>query len=610
MPLFLTAQGLLMKNRTLLCGSSAVFLAASLTACSMSSKAQQSNESAGKTWRSALYPANWRPGFSIDGEDVPAEKRRMLHDFSYAGYHSGEKAIPAAAPGAVFDIAKFGATPDDESDDTAAIQRAIDAAGEAGGGIVMVPKGEFRVQPPSADAKSALSIWSSGVVLRGAVEGGKLVSKILNTSTQMRNKQVLQLAPRSGGNWFTEPKDAQNIVKLREDVLLPTQVLPVESVAPFKVGDWVIVLSSTTDGFIHELGMDTEKYAWKPGNPKGPMFCRQITAVDAATRTVSIDVPTRYALKLRDNARLYPAQPMIEEAGVENLQMAMLENKTPGWSGLDFNVAGTGAYEIHNSSLLVVHNAVNCWVRRVETYHPAQNTLSNSSNSKGNFNILSYGIRTPYSRGVTVADCVASNPQYRGEGGNGYGYVLEGNDCLFVNCVANNARHSFSFKQMMANGNVIYNCTSNTPSLASDFHMHLSMTNLFDNMTLNGDFIDAGIRPWGGKPSHGVTTSQSVFWNTRGLSYKEKEKYIINSRQAGWGYVIGTRGPARAVQVTPTLAVEVETGVADANGVMQPDWVEGAPRTDGVDDGRSSENLQPASLYADQLQRRLTAGTR
>jgi hypothetical protein len=39
------------------------------------------------TWRSSLYPENWKPGFK-DSND------RFLHDFSYAGYHQGEIDIP------------------------------------------------------------------------------------------------------------------------------------------------------------------------------------------------------------------------------------------------------------------------------------------------------------------------------------------------------------------------------------------------------------------------------------------------------------------------------------------------------------------------------------
>ena len=45
---------------------------------------------------------------------------------------------------ATFDIAKFGAIANDKIDDTYAIQQALDAAGAAGGGTVLVPRGRFQ----------------------------------------------------------------------------------------------------------------------------------------------------------------------------------------------------------------------------------------------------------------------------------------------------------------------------------------------------------------------------------------------------------------------------------------------------------------------------------
>ena len=52
--------------------------------------------------------------------------------------------VQAETPGDVFDVRQFGATGDGETDETAAFQQALDAAGEAGGGIVKVPRGVYR----------------------------------------------------------------------------------------------------------------------------------------------------------------------------------------------------------------------------------------------------------------------------------------------------------------------------------------------------------------------------------------------------------------------------------------------------------------------------------
>ena len=80
-------------------------------------------------WRSSLYPADWAPGFA-DNEG------RFLHDFSYAGYRNGEAPLPTVSLESVFDVVQdFGADETGESDSTASIQSAIDAATAAGGGV-------------------------------------------------------------------------------------------------------------------------------------------------------------------------------------------------------------------------------------------------------------------------------------------------------------------------------------------------------------------------------------------------------------------------------------------------------------------------------------------
>ena len=86
------------------------------------------------TWRSALYPADWR---RADTDDAG----RHLPDFSYAGYHRGERALPEAVPGPVVDVA---ADPTGATDATAALQAALDAAADAGGGTVHLPAGRYR----------------------------------------------------------------------------------------------------------------------------------------------------------------------------------------------------------------------------------------------------------------------------------------------------------------------------------------------------------------------------------------------------------------------------------------------------------------------------------
>ncbi|MDC3198009.1 glycoside hydrolase family 55 protein, partial [Luminiphilus sp.] len=60
----------------------------------------------------------------------------VVPDFSYAGYQNGLGELPKAT-GTIIEVADFGALPDDAVDDSAAIQRAIDAANAVAGPVIV-----------------------------------------------------------------------------------------------------------------------------------------------------------------------------------------------------------------------------------------------------------------------------------------------------------------------------------------------------------------------------------------------------------------------------------------------------------------------------------------
>jgi hypothetical protein len=81
-----------------------------------------------------------------------------------------------AAP-AEFNIEKFGATPDDETDDTASIAAALAACGKAGGGVVFIPAGIFIVARQGVE-EPILQV-PSNTVLRG--EGAASITQLGRT---------------------------------------------------------------------------------------------------------------------------------------------------------------------------------------------------------------------------------------------------------------------------------------------------------------------------------------------------------------------------------------------------------------------------------------------
>jgi hypothetical protein len=467
------------------------------------------------------------------------------------------------------------ADPSGQKDSTAIIQNAIDKVGSAGGGVVQLPQGTFRINPPE-DSSSALRISHSGVVLRGA---GIDKTYLFCDDPRMREKAVISINGDTMIPLGGEDAARAEEIPLSRDITRPTTELHLTNTGQFSVGDWVVIRTDVTDSFIAEIGMQGKWHT----KMKGPMLFRRITKIDSGKEVIWIDVPTRGALKTRDNLRVHRIPAMLEEIGVEDLSIGMQENNDSTLEDNEkaYKTEGTAGFNVHQSALVSMNGVSNCWLRRTSSYRPAGN--------KGNWHMQSNGFRIgQHCRQVTIEDCTVGWPQYGGEGGNGYGFSLAGNDCLISNCAAIRCRHNFSLKGMNATGNVIHKSLGKDSRLPSDFHMWLSRANLFDSMTMDNDFLQGRIRPCGA-PLHGHSTSESVFWNTKGVTgYHRATHNVVVSKQFGHGYVIGTRGPYSSAATQPTIDYGYETAPED--------FAEGIGKSD---------TLEPQSLYEAQLQRRL-----
>ncbi|MEC0107382.1 discoidin domain-containing protein [Paenibacillus taichungensis] len=523
------------------------------------------NLSLGTDGRSRLYPNDWYPGFKD-------EQGRFLHDFSYAGYRRGETELPKTAKNKRIDVTKspYFADPSGGRDATQAIQKAIDAAVALGGGVVYLPKGTYQVNPQDGKDYS-LNIPASRVVLKG---DGMNKTHIYNAQQNMKNKDIIRIG---NGDW----KKTGISTKLRKSVTDPTVLLPVEDTSGFAVNDYVVISFETTPGFLRELGMQN-KWSSRLGKVE-PLFYRQIVGVDSENKTITLDIPTRYPMKLRDDITISQTADPIVEVGLEDFSIANIQNAKSGLGEDDFKVVGTAGYEADNAKAVNVIAVANSWIRNINTYKPAGNT---------DYHLLSKGIILDRTKNVTVDHVTMQYPQYRGANGNGYLYQFIGNDNLIKNSKAIGARHSFTYANFSANGNVLQGSYSEKPSLLTDFHMYLSMANLIDNLVVNGDGISAITRDYGSSETnrHGVVTTESVFWNTTGqAAHPSKSGVIVESEQFGNGYVIGTKGKDTGVNVN------IVGSIPDAN--TQPfDMAEGIGQGD---------RLSPQSLYQDQSKKRI-----
>src|SRR5215204_3517126 len=175
-----------------------------------------------------------------------------------------------------------------------------------------------------------------------------------------------------------------------------------------------------------------------------------------------------------------------------------------------FNRPGTAAYDVHSSRFIDMNRARNVWLKNIATYRPAQN--------RKNVHILSNGVIVRDASHVTLKNVRVARPEYVGEGGNGYGFGLAGQETLLQDCTASYMRHGVSFGGMQCSGNVLHRCkidnSKKTPNGGgSDFHRFMSQSNLIDNLIIEEDYFYARYRP-PGTPTHGITATQSVFYNT------------------------------------------------------------------------------------------------
>ena len=535
-----------------------------------------------EAWESTLFGPDWvaTPALSFESD-------KIVQDFSFAGYRRGERPLPVNPPGATFHVVSYGADPTGVADSTLAIQAAINAAAAAGGGIVWMPAGTFRVSPQGVNA-FALQISTSGVVLRGAGVGQTF---LLNTATVMRNKFIINVTGPSNAAWTSVQTPTTNI---RNDLLGPVTQIPVASVDGFAVGDHIIVRADPGDDWATEHLED----GWvgvAAGGFGRLMYLRQIVALDAVNNVVTIDIPTRYALKTRDNARIYKKTTLITETGLEGFSIGNVQHPgTTGWGEEDYLTEGTSSYDVAGSYAIRLIRVRDGWIRNVNTFQAAGNTTTT--------HILNNGILLVDCSRVTVKNCYFRRPQFGGGGGAGYMYRIQNSgDCLVRDCIAEFSRHGFVFSHMASTGNVLHACTDrttgkqtgstgnqNTSGKGSDHHQYFSHSNLVDACTADGSWFEARYRPFGSGVLHNLTSAHGVFWNTEGRG--NAATYVVHSQQSRYGYVIGTRGTLTAVN----------TGGSSTSKTAPVDHVEGV----GLGD-----TLTPASLFLEQRRRRLALPT-
>jgi hypothetical protein len=344
-------------------------------------------------------------------------------------------------------------------------------------------------------------------------------------------------------------------------------------------GDDVAVGWTITPEFIREHGMTGTWTAFD--GDYVPFFRTKVVRVDttATPNRVVLEVPLRYAAKVRDGAALQKETGYLREVGVEHLSLTNATTWEAAWG------------ENHVSVLTLV-DVADAWVKDVHSVANPAATGADASDTRP-YHLASAGVVVASSKHVSVLDASMENPQNRGSGGNGYLFeVSRTNDVLFSETVARKGRHNFIQNWGFGNtGTVFHRCTSSGSELlslvrgklvpepgASEHHHSLAMATLVDGCTMDDGFKSENRGAYSLGAGHSAT--ESVVWGARGEG-------TIVSKQFGWGYVIGSG---------PNTNVDAEVASETGAGTAPRDFVE------GVGHGAT---LFPASLYEDQRARRL-----
>lgn len=502
-------------------------------------------------WRSSLYPADWTPGYA------DAEGRR-LHDFSYAGYHHGEPPPQVDSP--AVSVADLGADPTGVTDSTGAFQAAIDAVSPTGG-VVLVPAGDFRLD-------GVLSVTASGVVLRGE---GPALTRLAFTRTDGMS-YLSHLTFKGDTTHDVELPLAADAAPFDAEV----RVGDATGIAP---GDDVVIGHVITPAFIDEHGMIG---TWAAFNDTWqPISWRTVVKVDTTVEPhrVTLDVPLRAGARVSDGATLRRVPGLLRECGVEGVALGNA-------------VAWELAWTLNQVHALEMTGVADCWVRDVGTFAPPLSPIEGPAQGA---HLQSGGILVRQGMRVTVADSFMGPAVHRGSGGNGYLFeVRQASEVLFRDCEAEGGRHNYIQNWGFgATGIVWLRVWSHdgttipfyeAPELEgiglSEFHHSLATANLIDASVLDDGWSAENRGNWSTGAGH--TATECVFWGTTGAGR-------VESRQWGWGYVIGTG---------PDLKVDTDPAMPNGGGTAPEDLVEGAG---------AAATLEPPSLYEDQRARRLAA---
>ncbi len=434
-----------------------------------------------------------------------------LPDFSYAGYQRGEKPLPSRTPDV--SVKDYGSVGDGAADDTAAIQKAIDANP---GKTIRLPAGRYRLS-------DVVTIRSSGTVLQG--EGPDKTIFVAPVSLQEIHPLPVSYPDTGGtayaysGGFIAVAGSTSYFDGNPQPVTAPAErgavTLQLAAGHSFKADDEVVVIASDTAGqtLLRYLYRDDSTDLSKAGTDRSFRHVSRVKSADGTTLTLERPLRTELRMEWKPEVRLF--QPRLQEVGIEHL-------------GFEFPAKPyMGHFTEKGFNAITINGVAHSWVRNVSIL----NADSGISLGGSVFSTVT-GI-------VIESKRRASNPH---NATGHHGISLVSLDCL---CTSFEFRTSFIHDLTVSNnsvGNVFSN--GKAPDMSLDHHKRAPYENLFSNLDLGkGErmFMSGGHDGIGRNAAAGNT-----YWNLASRSSVEMPEGFGPARLNFVGVRIRARGKPQA----------------------------------------------------------------
>lgn len=408
------------------------------------------------------------------------DPKGRLPDFSYAGYRSGEAAIPDVP--ARLNVRDFGALGDGEHDDSQAFVDAIAAAGE---GAISVPQGRYRIT-------RILEIEKPGVVLRG--EGPHRTALFFpvplneirpNWGETTSGRRTSNYSWSGGFLWLRGDYRAQRLADVVSEAHRGDCTLRVSTTERLKPGDYAELHMQDTE----ENSLARHLYADDPGSTRklnGQVRHSLVFRVaDTHGQVLRLDRPLRADVCLQWGPQIRAFRPTVSETGIEALSIEFPATPYKG----HFTEVGYNA--------VAMSGVANCWLRDVRIVNADSGIFLGSR-----FCTLSRVVLESVRR-----------PSWSSATGH-HGITLGGTDNLLTGFEINTRFIHDLTVTLGSMGNVCAN--GKGTDLSVDHHKRAPYQNLFTNLDAG-----EGHRLWkcgGGRSLGRHCAARTTFWNIRAAS--------------------------------------------------------------------------------------------